>query len=255
VIPRAAIPEGFRARSPLSAASAGGSTIQPILRLFVCATRDGKARRGGHSLAWTHDDMLPRTQAFRRRFGAMHRCSGRGSTQGDQQAQCQDRTHCICSAPIGEPSGPARRAGPNGFSGLQGWRRIARYQPYADGRSSSQGVMATRSVKSAGRCDRTPLASVLGNPDAGCCPVGFLGSNAAGPRRLRDQGQAILSQFGRPGRREWCIRRKTFKRPRWQRLYDSCGRIACAGGCLAARRSGTVTVVSMTHSFAINVRH
>src|SRR5229473_3362617 len=43
-----------------------------------------------HSLAGTNDDMS--------RFGKMRSCGGvRRSTESDQKAKCQDRTHCIFS--------------------------------------------------------------------------------------------------------------------------------------------------------------
>ncbi len=58
-----------------------------------------------HSLAGTNDDML--------RFRMMPACGGiRRSTESDQKALCQDRTHCIF--PINQPRsyvvrGPHRR--------------------------------------------------------------------------------------------------------------------------------------------------
>ena len=43
--------EDASAGASLSAASAGGGVIQPILGLFVGPTRDGEARGGRHTLA------------------------------------------------------------------------------------------------------------------------------------------------------------------------------------------------------------
>ena len=52
----------LRAVALLSAASAGGGIVQPILGLFVAPTWNGKVHGGRHTLAGTDDDIVVRAR-------------------------------------------------------------------------------------------------------------------------------------------------------------------------------------------------
>ncbi len=71
---------------PLPAsANTGAGVIQPAPRRVVGPARNREARRGGNALTRTNHEMP--------RFGMMHPCGVGRSTERDQKAQDQNRTH------------------------------------------------------------------------------------------------------------------------------------------------------------------
>ncbi len=78
---------GRSRRSPSQPASAntGAGVIQPAPRRVVGPARNREARRGRNALTRTNHEMP--------RFGMMHPCGVGRSTERDQKAQDQNRTH------------------------------------------------------------------------------------------------------------------------------------------------------------------